>query len=184
MFGLFGKQSVGVKVEGDKELVAALDGMNRKLRTKIVRAAGRRVMRPILQKAREIVPVDEGQLKQSLAISVRAKRGAIIAAVKTTRRERKRKGKKRLIDGYYGVFVEYGHEIGRAGISRKRNRLKFKLAALTTARKGRVPAKPFIAPAWDLAGDDRINERFQSEVLTELQKVWDARAQPSRVLVG
>lgn len=182
MFGIVTKDAAkfGVHVEGAKELIAALDQMDKRARDKIVKAAARRVLKPVLAKTREIVPVDRGDLKASLALSVRSRKGVISAGVRTTKRVRRRKGQERLIDGFYGMFVEHGHKIAVGGrlsknwlIQAFKNRTK-----IGAQHAGDVEPKPFIKPAWDAIGDERINADFQAEVQSELQRIWDAGAQP------
>ena len=57
--GIFGRDaaSFGVHVEGSKELVATLDALDAKTRNKIVKDVQRRLMKPVLAKTRELVPV-------------------------------------------------------------------------------------------------------------------------------
>ena len=187
MFGIVTKDAAkfGVHVEGAKELIAALDQMDKRARDKIVKAAARRVLKPVLAKTREIVPVDRGDLKASLALSVRSRKGVISAGVRTTKRVRRRKGQERLIDGFYGMFVEHGHKIAVGGILKKRKRAGVawgwrwrKVKSQYGEQRGEVAPRPFIRPAWDAIGDERINADFQAEVQGELQRIWDAGAQP------
>ena len=63
------KDVVKVKVHGLKELDKALNALDLDLRTKAAREAGRNAMRPVLEAARQNVPVDTGALKSGIKLS-------------------------------------------------------------------------------------------------------------------
>lgn len=62
---------VKYKVRGLKELEKRLNGLDPKTKVAKLRAAGREALRPVLEHQRANVRVDEGDLRDSLAIRVR-----------------------------------------------------------------------------------------------------------------
>ena len=103
------KDVVKVKVHGLKELDKALNALDLDLRTKAAREAGRNAMRPVLEAARQNVPVDTGALKSGIKLSAttapsrlaktKGKKVSMIASVYISGKGRK----------FKGVAVEYGN---------------------------------------------------------------------------
>lgn len=151
-----------IKITGGKELAEALKQMPKQLQQNVMRQALRAGAKVIQDKAKELVPVDTGDLKKSIKIGTSSRGKEVRSTVAT-------KG-----DGaYIARFIEFGtaaHLIkGRNG-----GMLKF------TARDGNtvetmsvnhtgIKAKPFLRPALDsesnkaiMAVGERIRERLES----------------------
>jgi HK97 gp10 family phage protein len=149
-----------IKITGGRELAEALKQLPKQLQQNVMRQALRAGAKLIQDKAKELVPVDTGDLKKSIKIGTSSRRKEVRSTVAT-------KG-----DGaYIARFVEFGtapHIIkGRNG-----GMLKF------TARDGKVvetqsvnhtgaKAKPFLRPALDgqakaaiIAVGERIRQRL------------------------
>jgi len=92
---------IDVKVKMNaEEIVMNLEKLEKKIQRKFVRKAMREGAKVLLNEARARVPVRTGNLKKSLGINTRTKKGNIEMYVSP------RKGGK--YDGYYGLFVELG----------------------------------------------------------------------------
>lgn len=93
---------MSVKIEGAKELEKKLLSFEPKLGRKIVRQALRKAAKPILAKAKSLVPVRTGALKKSLRIRALKKRKHRYGVMVATS------------EGwfvgmeFYGAFVEFG----------------------------------------------------------------------------
>lgn len=70
-----------VEVEGAKELRRALKRMGHDV--KDLTAINRKAAQPVLEKAKDIVPVRSGRLKRSIRLSATQKRAAILAGKST-----------------------------------------------------------------------------------------------------
>lgn len=92
---------IDVKVKMNaEEIVMNLEKLEKKIQKKFVRKAMREGAKVLLNEARARVPVRTENLKKSLGINTRTKKGNIEMYVSP------RKGGK--YDGYYGLFVELG----------------------------------------------------------------------------
>ncbi|RMD51894.1 hypothetical protein D6827_01200 [Candidatus Parcubacteria bacterium] len=115
-----------ISLEGLPQLTRRLQQLEFKLRRKVYRSALRKATKPILSRAKQLVTVDTGTLRDSLKIRVTEQLFGYEAVVTPV----KSKGK----DPYYAHFVELGHVIRR-----KRGGKVL----------GHVEAKPFLRPAFD-----------------------------------
>jgi HK97 gp10 family phage protein len=121
-----------------KEVVNKLEAMEKKIQRKAVRTAAKSAAKVLLEEAKARVPVKTGNLKKSLGINTRTKKGNIIVYVSP------REGKKAKYDGFYGRFVELGHILREKGKGRNGKVI------------GHVPPKPFLRPAFETKGEEAI----------------------------
>ncbi len=117
----------------------------------------KKAMKPVLDMARTLVPVDEGDLKRSLTVSVRKNRkGNRSARVGPDTKTIVRAGadgaldfKKKKRPANYAHLVEYGHhsaaKTGQSGFGAKGTKRK----KGTFAANSFVMGQPFLRPAWD-----------------------------------
>ena len=169
-----------MELHGAKELMVALDRLDRNVQRSVESKAARQTVKPVLMAARtnaRDLRDATGDLAESLKIAVKRKGDVILASVVAGKKKRSRRqlekiasGKRRLrkrravpggvIDAYYAHLVEAGHQAsgwyaGQAGAVR-------------------VPAHPFLSSAWDAIGDERLNQDFQERLGGEIEKVWAA----------
>lgn len=162
-----------VKVTGAREIEAALLQLATKEAAKVARAAVRQTAKPLLDRARENVPVREGRLKRSLQLRVdrmfeagQRKPGftAIIKVsnrlgykARTSDRRSRVKGKLQPArynyrigssPNVYGAFVEFGIH---------------------------GPAQPFLRPAWEAEGGHVAIERMGKQIWAGLDQFAAAR---------
>lgn len=124
-------------VTGLADLQKALDQLPAKLEANVLRSALRQGAKVQLAKAREAVPVQSGDLRESLRISTRSRRGLVRAILKA--------GNKK---AFYAHLVEFGtaeHWI------KPKNRKSLFLAGVAreTVHHPGAQKKPFIRPALD-----------------------------------
>lgn len=126
-----------VKINGLAELQRALDGLTAKIEQNIVRGAVRAGAKVMADEAKALVPVDQGDLRDSIRVSVRARRGVVTAKVTA--------GNKK---AFYANWVEFGtaaHKI----VPKKAQSLIFgTIFADKVDHPGSRP-KPFMRPAID-----------------------------------
>jgi HK97 gp10 family phage protein len=132
-------------VRGGKELAELLRALPVKLENNIMRGALRAGAKVILVEAKANAPVDDGDLKDSLRISTKSKRGEVKATVKV--------GNKKV---YYAKFIEFGtaaHKITARGTG-----LRFGSFFGKSVNHPGVLAKPFMRPALDSRSSQAVNE--------------------------
>lgn len=146
-------------VSGLFELDKLLKELPAKIEGNIMRGAMRAGAKVFADRAKELVPVKSGQLRDSIKVSTRSKRGRVSATVRAG-------GKK----AFYAHMVEFG--TARHFIKpRKRKSLFFAgLAREVIDHPGASP-KPFMRPALDggqaeavNAAADYIRKRLAKEV--------------------
>lgn len=167
-----------LELTGARELLAALDALDKKVSRSVAKKAARGTMKPVLRAARTEVKGlrnPTGDLAESLAIKVTEKDRIVFASVVAGKKKRSRRqlekigaGKRRLrkrkvdvtktIDAYYAHMVEAGHKPG----------------GWHAQQQGAepVPAYPFMGSAWDAIGDERLNRDFSERLGAEIEKVW------------
>lgn len=93
---------ISVQIYGAKELSKKLQQTPDKLAKKALKEGLREAAQITLAKAKELCPVDEGDLKDSLTAEVKVNKRAIIATIGANGKE--------LRDGdqFYGAFIELG----------------------------------------------------------------------------
>jgi len=131
-----------VGIEGLQQTIKALKGFEPILQKKILRKVLRKATKPVLEKARALVPVDTGKLQKNMKVRAvgqgkRKRRGLLGASVRTPTRDTLG------IDpddrGYYPAVLEYG--------SAKRN----------------IPAKAYLRKAKDAAAE-QVRYVFRNEL--------------------
>lgn len=94
---------MSVEIKGLEELIKKLNDLPDKLEKKVIRAAVRQGANIIKDKAKRYVPVDKGDLRDSIKVSgARAQKGVIAFRIRPTKN--KQKGK----SVFYGYFQEFG----------------------------------------------------------------------------
>lgn len=121
-----------------------LDSLPQKLEANIMRSALRQGAKVLAEEAKRNVPVMDGDLRDSIRVSTRSRRGVVSATVKA--------GNKK---AWYWRFVEFGtaaHNIA----GKKGGFLSFGgLFRKSVAHPG-AQAKPFMRPALDSKANDAI----------------------------
>jgi HK97 gp10 family phage protein len=146
-----------VKVEGLKELDAALAELPKTTGKNVMRSAARKALEPVISAARPLVPEDSGNLKKSLKITTRlSKRQAAIM-----RREYKTEGKAAISMFAGPSALPHAHLIEFGTKPRYQKK--------TGKFVGQVKAQPFLRPAWDSKKDDVLNI-FKKEMWTKIEK--------------
>jgi HK97 gp10 family phage protein len=172
-----------IEVDG---LIADFNRLKFGVQKKIVRNAMDSAIQPIAARARQLVPVDSGALKASIATRVIGSRGKILGQVYCG--DEMFKG-----DEYYAGMIEYGHMVGKrpSGIGRNAKKLaslrkaqrsvhSTELQAQTAARAEAqimrlnetrtrfVPAQPFLRPALAEKRDEAV-EIFSESVTSQVR---------------
>lgn len=178
-----------VRIDGLAELQRNLDELPAKIEQNILRGALRAGANVIADEARRLVPVQSGQLKESIRISVRQIRGRIVATVKAGGRFKVYKGGNAIkgalyktdrgpgsVD-YHAPFYAHLVEFGTARHWIKpRNRKSLFIAGLLREAADHPGArpKPFMRPAFDSksrAAIDAMAEYIRKRLPKELKKV-------------
>jgi len=150
-----------VKITGLKELHAALQSLPAKIEQNVLRGALRAAAREIEAEAERIAPVASGALRDSIRVSVRAKRGEVTATIKAGDRK-----------AWYAKLVEYG--TARHYIKPKnRKSLFFAGLAREVVDHPGARRKPFMRPALDAkqqAAIDRMADYMRTRIPKELKK--------------
>lgn len=130
-----------------KDVLAGLDSLPIKIQTNLVRGALRAAAKPILEAAREAVPVKSGALRASIRVTTGVDRrtGTIKASIKAG-------GKSKLGNAYYAHMVEFGT---------KRHLIKGPVMIggrlfLNINHPG-AQQSPFMRPAFDSAGQASVD---------------------------
>ena len=162
---------VDISFVGVEELIKDFNRLKYSIQGKIVRNAMDSAVQPIASRARELVPVDTGALKESIQTRVIKSRGRILGQVYASNSPFDASGMFKG-DQYYAGMIEYGHRIGKRskGISRNSDRLsalrkvqrsvhstqymaeqaareEAKILRIHETRQGFVQARPFLRPA-------------------------------------
>jgi hypothetical protein len=111
--------SMDMTIQGDIDVIRALERLETRVQSRIVEAAGRAALKPVTATARARVPKDTGTLKQSIGVKKvkRLPRGLIVLSVgpRFGYAYQDAAGKKH-DPFYYGIPVEYGHVIKLKGV--------------------------------------------------------------------
>ena len=132
------------RLRGGRELQQMLNSLPAKLEKNIMRSALRAGARVIADEAKANVPVDNGDLKRSIKVSTRGKRGKVEARVRA---------------GGKGVFYAHMVEFGTAAhVIKGKNgkRLFFNGVFAESINHPRARAKPFMRPALDGRANEAI----------------------------
>ncbi|MEO6153401.1 MAG: HK97-gp10 family putative phage morphogenesis protein [Croceibacterium sp.] len=129
-----------IKLTGFKELHDSLGNLKKTTERALLRRVAVKALEPIAERARQLVPVDKGNLRDSIVVGTNINSGARRAARK---------------DPVQGVRVFCG--------TANRNAVPGEFGS------ARSPAQPFMRPAWD-GGKDRVLESVQRDLKTEIEK--------------
>lgn len=133
-----------VRIDGLKELDEALAQLPRATGKGVLRRTGIRALAPVIARARELVPVDKGDLKESLKITT-----------KLSKRQQ-RENAKAVAQGKATVQLYAG-----AAALPHAHLVEFGTAQMTP--------QPFMRPAWD-ENKDKVLELIKSELADEITK--------------
>ena len=97
---------IDISMVGDKDLQRKLSKLEFNVQKKIVRNAISRAILPVRNKAKSLVPVDSGRLKQSIKRKTSSRRGMATARIVTG--DRAELGIPVDATGYYPAAIEYG----------------------------------------------------------------------------
>lgn len=124
---------------GAQELNAMLQGLPVKVERNILRAALRAGANQFKAAARVNVPVDEGDLRDSIRVSVRSKGGTVYGSVKA--------GGKKAPHWHWVEFGTARHKIK----AKQEHALSFSGVAVAEVDHPGARAKPYMRPAFDTA---------------------------------
>ncbi|MEB3210268.1 MAG: HK97-gp10 family putative phage morphogenesis protein [Leptolyngbyaceae bacterium] len=119
--------SVKLSVTGVKEIDQVLKGLPRQLQDKVLAQAHADAAKPLVERAKNIVPKRKGNLRDSIGTEKLGKRGNEIGQVQVGPRRSKR------WLGHGALLVEFGTK---------------KRATKKGANRGVMPKKPFMFPAF------------------------------------
>jgi len=145
-------------ITGGRELDAFLQQLPVKVEKNILRAALRAGAAVFRQEARQKVPVDDGDLKRSIRITTRTKRGTVYAAVKAGGRL-----------APHAHLVEFGTQAHKIK-AKKQHALSFGGTVTRTVDHPGARPQPFMRPTFDggataavTATGAKIRERLTKE---------------------
>lgn len=148
-----GRGSFRMKLEGAKELEAALRELPHRLQKSTIRRALIKAGEPIVADARSRVPVESGRLQRVIQIATRLSR--------RQRRTRAKGANKGQVDVYIGAApARYAHLV-EFGSGPRRTK--------TGKSTGQMPAHPFLRPAWE-AGKVKALQDFSRLLWIEIEK--------------
>ena len=184
-----------VNIKGLSELQKQLDELPAKIEGRILRGAMRQGAKVFEEEVQRRVPVDTGNLKGSIRVSVRLSKGRVIASIKIGGRSKQKEiiqlpnGRlmMRYLHPYYAQFVEYGtarHYIApvteKVLVLRPNAKASSGFANRWTSwvvsgvdHPG-AKAKPFMRPAFDgkhRAALDAAAEYIKQRLPRELRKI-------------
>lgn len=170
-----------IVLNGDKDLMRALDTLGTKIYKRVIQKANERAARPVVKTAKAILRSNIAKnrggsrtkaysrrtknLEKSIGLTTRkyGHSGTIFTAVGP-----RIKGKQL---GYHGHLVEFGHAIrshaiGTKEFTDKRGRTRtVTITGLTRRGVARVPAYPFMRPAFA--------QHAQQQLRAHMQYVWE-----------
>jgi len=142
-----------IDIRGLDDAIKKLKKLEEKVQKKVARGTARAAAKPFVEEAKRRAPVKTGNLRKSIGIiAKRSKTPGIVRFWVGPRSGRHLKS-----DGFYGAFVEYGHQI-------KKDKKVV----------GTVSPKPFIRPAAESALEKSINaakKYFIDQVEKEIGKL-------------
>lgn len=150
-----------VKLVGAEKLEAKLKALGAKVAGKIGRTAFRAGAKIVLDKAKQLAPVQSGKLKRSLKVRAgKAKRkGQIRFVVQTAQGDFAG-------DTFYGAFLEFGHKAGsRKGVERRKvgeakrqagQRGRVKGIYRVSDQRKEIPPQKYLEPAFKQSKDEAL----------------------------
>lgn len=143
--------TVRVKVEGLKEIAEALGDLPKATAKNVMRRVMVKRAEPIAEKARSLVPVEEGHLKASIHVATRLSR---------RQRKLRRKRHKDDVDVFVGPGTDPAAHLQEYGSSQH-------------------PAQPFMRPTFDATANvfvEGIKEDMWAEIKKALARIEKKRA--------
>jgi HK97 gp10 family phage protein len=86
-----------IKIVGFQEIIKKLESMPKKMAEKLERRALRTSLKELATMVESKAPIDDGELKASIKVQVKKKRGELVGSV--------------LADSPHAHLVEYGHKV-------------------------------------------------------------------------
>lgn len=163
---------------GSKELEAAMADLSKNIQRRVVAKALKKGAEIVLKRARELVPVETGRLRDSLRIRQRrGKRDKIDLSVPeviiTTSEGQDVAGGLFTGDAWYGGFVEYGHAVRG---KKKRRKVKTTIGRILRevtqalgAGPKMVPPQSFLRRARDEKADE-VRSYFRLFIEADLRR--------------
>jgi HK97 gp10 family phage protein len=163
--------SVSIELTNKKEIIQLLDKLPRAFESKAVRKLIKYAIVPAVNEAKRLAPVAKrshlskygwikpGTLRDSIgAIDMkRSKNVTVIVGPRV-------KGKYgKALSGYYGMWIEFGHNIRRSAKG------KFQSTERGKAVGGDIKPKPFMRPAWDNT-HEVVKQRFERDAKKVFEK--------------
>jgi HK97 gp10 family phage protein len=139
-----------ITITGDRTVDRRLKQFGPKLAKKIFSKVIRKAAKPVLETARNAVPVDSGDLRRSLKIRARkrSRRNKNTVGVQVVTGERFFKG-----ELFYGGFLEFGWRTGKRG----------------SDKRTQVQPKPFLRPAYD-QNKSTVRNIFQTAMKAQVEQ--------------
>jgi len=149
--------SVSFKVEGLRDVERALDDLSKATGRAALRRALKKSAQPLVEGVKRRAPVDDGSLRDSVAIAARL----APSVAKVARRLGDPKSSVQLYLGPKWPEGAHGHlvEFGTAPRVKKS----------TGQAVGAMPAQPFMRPAWE-AGQAAVLKRLETNLWSEVTK--------------
>jgi HK97 gp10 family phage protein len=180
---------IDVKLTGLDDIVKKFNKLPETVQNRVAAGAIRAAAKPIIEEAKRNVPVDTGNLRDSIrVVKFRTrKKNLVWFKISPTVNVRKRRFKTKegkswsitgeVANGWYGHFVEFGTHAGRTvalNKNTKYSRSRRKRRNDLVNRGSGTPARPFMRPAYENAGGKSIDiakKYMASRVDKELAKL-------------
>lgn len=151
-----------IKVEGVGELIAKLNEIATVATDKVVARAARKAMVPVAEAARELVPVDSGDLRESIRLAAAKEEGRISAGIIM-------KG------GKQSWEIETGDGDETLTFSRRVDASwRWHFTEFGTSSR---PAQPFLRPAFD-QNRDAVLQIFTDEIRASIERAAKKKLGP------
>jgi HK97 gp10 family phage protein len=171
-------EAFSLKLDGDRDLVAAFKSLRNDAGPKYVRAAVRKAGNLLLGKIKAVTPFDTGRLQSNISVSTKetdkTMRARVIVATSGGSKDPK--------NAYYWRFVEFGHRVGTraTGYLRKFDRplSKRPTGSANPAVAHIVQGRHFIentVESWKNAAAQLVVDAFEGAVDREIKKRNRAR---------
>jgi HK97 gp10 family phage protein len=137
-------KAIEVHIAGLEDQLRKVDLLKKGLRTRLLRRSLGRAAKPILERARELVPEETGLTRRALGVKVKAYPSGVIAAIIGPRT-----GYRQLV---YWSPSEHKYVLQGSGVGRERDPAT--IAHLAEFGSVHEKARPFMRPALDEKGGD------------------------------
>jgi HK97 gp10 family phage protein len=166
-----GVGSISIELTNRAELIKLMDKLPRVYESKLVRKLIKYAIIPAVNEAKRLAPVAKrahrskygwikpGTLRDSIG-PIDMKRSKNVTVI-VGPRVKGRYGK--ALSGYYGMWIEFGHNIRRSGKG------KFQSTERGKSVGGDIRSHPFMRPAWD-STHDAVKQRFERDAKKVFEK--------------